>query len=145
MATPALPPALPSVTSIRRQERRDNYLAGHARSAYRLNHTLEVSLLESSTSSSSTSSSSSNSTTTSCKKGCAQALEELKDAFVSAGQHPLKHKQRRIASYPTRKKQHRGAYRNIRGTPQGLATIIITVIITMHTPRSKPVAEAESH
>ena len=106
----AASPATPSCSATRRQQRRANYLTGRARSAYRLRHSLEAGLLEGSSTSSSTSSSSS----ISCKKGCTQALAELKEAFHSAGQHPLKDQQKRVSSYPVTKK-YKPAYRNMRG------------------------------
>ena len=111
-ASPATPRG--AVSARRRQQRRANYLAGEARSAYRLSHSLQAGLLEASTSSSSTSSSSS----ISCKRGCSHALEELRDSFMCAGQHPLKDQQKRVSSYPVTKKytlclECRSRYRKI--------------------------------
>ena len=98
----------------RQQQRRDNFLAGKARSAHRLRQSLETSLVEDIHSSPSSSSSTSASMRSSCKRGCGSVLTSLKPSFEAAGQHTAKEHRKRVASYPVPKKQ-KTAHRNIRG------------------------------
>ena len=102
-----------SVFAQRKRQRRENFLAGRARSAHRLPLSLEQSIVEDSPTPSS--SSSSQQLSPSCKRGCPQILRGLRPAFDAAGLHPAKTLQKRLASYPVPKKQ-KVAHRNIRGT-----------------------------
>ena len=96
-----------SIYVQRKRQRQANFLAGRARSAHRLDESLETSLVESTAPSSSGS-------TPSCKRGCPQILCGLRATFDALGLHPAKALQQRVASYPLPKKQ-KIAHRNITG------------------------------
>ena len=100
----ALVGIVPVASRTRKEQRRQNFLAGRARSAHRLPQFLQAPNSRGSTASSSTP----------CKRGCPQVLSGLKPAFDAAGLHPAKTRAKRLASYPIPKKQ-KVAHRNIRG------------------------------
>ena len=91
-------------------QRQANFLAGRARSAHRLNESLETGLVETVA----LNSSSSTPPSIMCKRGCPQILCGLKATYDAVGLHPAKVHQQRLASYPLPKKQKR-AHRNITG------------------------------
>ena len=104
-----------SIHAQRKAQRQQNFLAGRARSAHRLQQSLEQSIVRESTTVPAPNASSSHTLPLpSCKRGCPQVLSGLKAAFDAAGLHPAKDHQKRVASYPVPKKQ-KLAHRNIRG------------------------------
>lgn len=127
-----------AISAARKQQQLENYVAGRARGTYRLNHSLQASLLEAS----STGSTSTASPPTSCTKGCYQALSKLQETFVAAGSHPLKEQQKRFASYPLTKKL-KPAYRNIRGSMMTYNNKKHKLVLILMHSRTKPVATTE--
>ena len=101
-----------SVYARRKRERRENFVAGRARSAYKLQESLEESF--SVASASPHSSGFTHQRVSICQRGCPQIFRGLKEAFDAAGLHPAKALQKRVASYPIPKKQ-KAAHRNITG------------------------------
>ena len=99
-----------SIFVQRKRQHQANFLAGRARSAHRLNESLETGLVETVA----LNSSSSTPPSIMCKRGCPQILCGLKATYNAVGLHPAKVHQQRLASYPLPKKQKR-AHRNITG------------------------------
>ena len=83
-----------SVFASRKRKRRENYLAGCARKAYRLENTLHTGIRTRDVSSPSLQ----------CNRGCPQVLSSLKSSFEASGLHPKKTLQKRVSSYPFPKK-----------------------------------------
>ena len=101
MATNSSDECEESVFARRKRQRVENYSSGPA-------YCFQRSLHEGFASSSST-------LGRSCKRHCSIALEGLKPAFLAISKHLAKILQKRMASYPTPKKE-KVAHQNFRGT-----------------------------
>jgi hypothetical protein len=104
MATNSSGESEESTFARRKRQRVENYSSGCARSAYRFQRSLQEGLAASSST-----------PERSCKRHCSVALEGLKPAFLAISKHPAKVLQKRMASYPTPKKE-KLAHQNYRGT-----------------------------
>ena len=116
-----------SVSEQRKQRRRENFLAGRARSAHRLCESVESSIVNDNPASSSSLVSS-----LGCRRGCAVILRGLRASFDAVGLHPAKEQQRRVAAYPTPKK-HKPAHRNIRGNQANVSFSSMNIYSHTHT------------
>ena len=115
-----------SVFARRKRERRENFVAGRARSAYKLQESLQASF-------SAVSASPPGSTpegVIECKRGCPPILRGLKESFDATGMHPAKALQKRVSSYPNPKKQ-KVAHRNITGKSSHWK-ITMTLLLIFH-------------
>ena len=106
MATSSRVDSNESVFARRKRQRVQNYASGRARSAYRFQQSLDDGF--------SSSSSTPGGVGRPCKRHCSLALGGLREAFAAVGKHPAKVLQKRMASYPTPKKQ-KLAHQNFTG------------------------------